>query len=275
VKKIIDQLNEFKVFRLGITGGEPLLYTELIEVLSYASSKQMIVTLNTNGYLMTDKFAKMLSLSGIDHIHVSIDGDKETHNFIRGNNKSYDRAVDAIKLLKKNKVKVEINYTVMKTNLHCFHYMMNLAQDLKVKINIKRFIPTGRGAFNLENVLSAPENSSLLKSVKEYADSLYSLDYCFLNSELHLGNCNLNNRSIISIKENGDIYTCPYLQIPDLKLGNIYEDSIKNIYTNKISNHELINFSAKNLCLECQECKNFEFCFGGCRAHALSMSGNL
>ena len=97
-KYAIAQLDKIGISMLHLTGGEPLLREDLEEIALYAKSKNMYVSLDTNGTLMTKERAK--SLSCCDRIGVSVDGVKDTHDRIRGQN-TFEKAVKAIELLKK------------------------------------------------------------------------------------------------------------------------------------------------------------------------------
>ena len=58
VKQIIEQLHDLKIFRLGLTGGETLLYKELNKVIELASKYNIITTITTNGILLTEKICR-------------------------------------------------------------------------------------------------------------------------------------------------------------------------------------------------------------------------
>ncbi|MCW7071964.1 MAG: radical SAM protein [Methanophagales archaeon] len=97
-KYAVEQLNRLGISLLHLTGGEPLLREDLEEIALYAKSKNMYVSLDTNGTLVTKERAK--SLRCFDRIGVSLDGLKETHDRIRGRN-TFEKAVKAVELLKK------------------------------------------------------------------------------------------------------------------------------------------------------------------------------
>jgi MoaA/NifB/PqqE/SkfB family radical SAM enzyme len=113
-KYAITQLDRIGISMLHLTGGEPLLREDLQEIALYAKSKNMYVSLDTNGTLMNKERAK--SLSCFDRIGVSIDGMNETHDWIRGQN-TFKMAVKAIELLKKYSDSViGIVFTINKMN---------------------------------------------------------------------------------------------------------------------------------------------------------------
>jgi MoaA/NifB/PqqE/SkfB family radical SAM enzyme len=113
-KYAIAQLDKIGISMLHLTGGEPLLRGDLEEIALYAKGKNMYVSFDTNGTLITKERA--MSLSCFDRIGVSVDGMKKTHDGIRGQN-TFEKAVKAIEVLKKysNSV-VGIVFTINKMN---------------------------------------------------------------------------------------------------------------------------------------------------------------
>jgi len=96
-------------FRILMT--EPLLHPDISEVVKLIKSHGHYVNITTNGYLLPDK-AKDLALSGLDAVQVSLDASEKLNDSIRGVEGIYRRAIDGLKILDKEKVKIIINYTV-------------------------------------------------------------------------------------------------------------------------------------------------------------------
>jgi MoaA/NifB/PqqE/SkfB family radical SAM enzyme len=80
--KLIDEIARYSP-RIGITGGEPLLYKGCLNLIRYIKAKDIKAGLNTNGILLK-KYARELIETGIDNISISIDGPPEIHDEIRG-----------------------------------------------------------------------------------------------------------------------------------------------------------------------------------------------
>ena len=125
-KYAIAQLDKIGISMLHLTGGEPLLREDLEEIALHAKSKNMYVSLDTNGTLITKERAK--SLSCFDRIGVSVDGVKETHNWIRGQN-TFEKAVKAIELLKNySDSVVGIVFTINKMNYEDVEEVLEFAK---------------------------------------------------------------------------------------------------------------------------------------------------
>lgn len=96
IKKVIDEVCQtFPASKLAYAFTEALVYPHLIESLNYAQSKGIFTSMTTNALMLKQK-AKALSESGLNEIFVSLDGPQDIHNKIRGNSKSFQKAIDGI-----------------------------------------------------------------------------------------------------------------------------------------------------------------------------------
>ena len=108
---------------------------------------------------LNDEKLKALMKSGLRAVTVSLDGLKTSHNWLRGNAKSFDLAVSAIKLLPKTP---HLKYDVVTcVNQRSFHELNSL-KDFLVNEGITDWriftvFPIGRAAANPELQLNAGE----------------------------------------------------------------------------------------------------------------------
>jgi len=86
LKDILDQTDKMNVFEVCITGGEPFIREDIFEILDYASRKNYVLLIVTNGTLLTPNNIKILDEMGlINSIQISLDSsDENTHNSVRG-----------------------------------------------------------------------------------------------------------------------------------------------------------------------------------------------
>ncbi|RZN40105.1 MAG: radical SAM protein [Methanophagales archaeon ANME-1-THS] len=86
-----------KEYSIILSGGEPLLYSKFEQLCDLIREYQDHLILSTNG-LLIPKYIDVFEKN--DGIQVSIDGDRETHDRIRGRG-SYDKAIAALGVLKR------------------------------------------------------------------------------------------------------------------------------------------------------------------------------
>lgn len=91
---IIDQVSAWGVKILNPLGGEPFVREDLLDILEYASSKDLYVTVTTNGTLISEESARRVADIPTSRLHfnLSLDGFAEVHDKIRGRG-MFDEAV--------------------------------------------------------------------------------------------------------------------------------------------------------------------------------------
>ena len=98
--RIIDHTAAyFPKTKLAYAFTEPLVYPFLTQTLQYAEEKGLYTSLTTNALTLPHK-AERLTNAGLNLINVSLDGPEETHNEIRGNKRSFQKAIEGIEKLK-------------------------------------------------------------------------------------------------------------------------------------------------------------------------------
>ena len=144
VFRLIDFLtDELNILHLTLTGGETFLRKDFLDIVSYAKSKDLPLVIQTNGTLMDEKNASHLSkllYKKTDIIHISIDGaDEKSHDEIRGKG-TFNKTINAIKLLRKYNIPVQINTCLTSISAHTIQNIFALSKSLDVnKLSISRF----------------------------------------------------------------------------------------------------------------------------------------
>ena len=143
ILKLIDELYENKTEEIYISGGEPLLYPYIDEVILHANSLGIKVTLATNA-LEVPKHLEAIK-KGVQLVSISLDGIGSTHDNFRGVLGAFDNCINVFKLLKENNVKTRISAMIWKENTNQLEEMISTAKSCGVsKVNLAFLIPTGR-----------------------------------------------------------------------------------------------------------------------------------
>jgi radical SAM family uncharacterized protein len=133
-KAILKQVYNSGACGVAFEGGEPLLRTDLVEILAFSRSLPLHTSLITNGTLLESRIDELAPyINGV--VYVSLDGLEETHDAIRGVGGSFRKAVQGISAAKE-KVAVTINTTVMAENIDEVESMVELAKELGTKISV-------------------------------------------------------------------------------------------------------------------------------------------
>ncbi len=96
LRGVLDAFRDLGVLGVGVTGGEPLLRPDTLDVIRHGSGRGLLMHLNTNGTLVTDDLARALADAGLASVNISLDGpDAETHDRLRGRPGSFARVLRA------------------------------------------------------------------------------------------------------------------------------------------------------------------------------------
>lgn len=137
LKKIIDHLETVKS-NITLFGGEPFIYKNILPLIEYIKSKNLHCLVITNGSLLKP-IAERIVLSGLDELNLSLDGNKKTHDEIRGVEGLFDRIYEGaaeINLYKEKhnlkKPLINLQCTISKDNFFKIEEMIDTAKSLKV-----------------------------------------------------------------------------------------------------------------------------------------------
>ena len=115
VKRIADQADAMGLASICISGGEPLAFPDLKDVVDAIGPDRFVISMDTNGWLLSEEKIKWLVEIGVDRIHLSIDGLEYNHNMFRGVKGSWKRCIEALKYCKEYGLGVIINIVATKS----------------------------------------------------------------------------------------------------------------------------------------------------------------
>jgi radical SAM protein with 4Fe4S-binding SPASM domain len=270
----IDSIAIFQPL-LILSGGEPLLRSDIFHLARHAASRGLRVSLASNGTLLTSETVDRIAASGIGRVSISLDGaTSEMHDCNRGPG-SFQAAMMGIEALR-GRVDFQINFTITKRNEAHVPDVFDLAEARGAKaLHFFFLVPTGRG--REEDLISSERQEELLWQIdRERADRSLEVrvtcapQYSRIaqqGSGRRAAGC-LAGRSFVFVSRKGDVYPCGYLP---LKVGNIREKKFIDIWE---SSPELRALRAGDLKGRCGQCDYSEAC-GGCRARALAKTGDF
>jgi len=130
---ILDEITEAGCLYLLLTGGEPLARVDFAEIYRHAKSKGLLVTLFTNGTLITDKILDLFDDLPPKAIEISLYGaTASTYEEITGVKGSYDRCINGIQQLIERGLNVRLKTILMTANRHEFAEMERMAKEFGV-----------------------------------------------------------------------------------------------------------------------------------------------
>jgi MoaA/NifB/PqqE/SkfB family radical SAM enzyme len=125
IESIIDQAARLGTVRLGLTGGEPLLRDDIGHIMSFARSRGLYVSLNTNGSLVEQRAQ---DLQGLDLLTLSFDGSEAAHD--RSKKKgAYGHVLNAIAFARRSNIAVSTTTTLTRDNLGEVDFIVQTARE--------------------------------------------------------------------------------------------------------------------------------------------------
>jgi radical SAM protein with 4Fe4S-binding SPASM domain len=115
--RIIDQIVEAGCLQIAFTGGEPFLREDFLDIYSYAKSEGLIITLFTNGTLITEEIADFLHSFSPFSVEISLHGvTPGTYEKVTRTPGSFQRCVRGINLLLERDIRVKLKTVVLNLN---------------------------------------------------------------------------------------------------------------------------------------------------------------
>lgn len=276
MKKMRKRLN------LLITGGEPLIKEELLNLLDYLNNKKSIKETNliTNALLLSKFIDKLSGFKKVKSILFSLDGTtQEINDRIRGEG-VFNKVIYQINNIDSKRFRKILMYTVSKINYDDAFNLIEFGRFYNLDaIIIEKFIPLGQANSNYSNVLT----KNMLKKLYDFLltklnyDNSFSYEYRALKIEfntknhkkdcIRVANCIIGSDGC-AIMPNADVYPCRRLP---LTIGNLLNKTLYDIYNESNLLKELKDRSL--LKGKCKECTSKE-CFG-CRAMVFAVKKDL
>lgn len=277
--RLIDQIAQVNAGSLlVITGGEPLVRPDILEIARHAVEQRFMVVFGTNGMLIDDKMAKAMVDIGVMGVGISIDSlDSATHNAFRGLPGAWEGAMAGIEACKRNGLQFQVHFSAQPMNYKELPAVIDWSHDLGAKVlNVFFMVCTGRGEELTDITPSQYEEvlTYLVESQDKYQDMLvrarcaphfkrlaYEKDpnSPITKAQGYMGGGCLAGTNYARVTPNGDLTPCPYMP---LSAGNIRETSFVDLWENS----EVFNsFRYPHLKGKCGDCEYSEIC-GGCRA---------
>jgi heme b synthase len=290
---LLDEVVSFASPIIILTGGEPLLRPDIVEIAAYGTAKGLRMVLATNGTLLDGETSRRLRDSGIQRVSISIDGaTAESHDRFRQMEGAFAGALRGMAFLKEAGLEFQINTTISRVNLEELPAIQNLAVELgAVAHHIFLLVPTGRAkdfreqeidAADYERTLQwfydqrrrvplqlkatcAPHYQRIMRERARAEGETITVKTHGLDAVSR--GC-LGGSSFLFVSHVGQVQPCGYLE---LDCGNVRQARLGEIYRNSFILRNLRNVDCYRG--KCGVCEYRKVC-GGCRARAFEATGD-
>ena len=300
--KVIEELAAFAPECVTIlTGGEPLLRRDILDIVKRAAERGLWVVVGTNGVRITENVAQRLAEAGARGLSLSLDAlDPERHDRFRMVRGAWQNTVEGAEILNRTGLPFIVQTTAGAHNRGELEAIADFAHDkLRAKVwNLYFLVPTGRGQF-VSDITPAQYDevlASLYRIQAKYSGRMLVNAKCaphYIKTVLEngalpgaeQGSRQDDNHPIrtysggaggcpagthyMGIRPNGDVTPCPYLPV---FAGSLRSASLQDLW----SSSPLFSGIRQRTALggRCGECEMNGHC-GGCRARAYGMTGDV
>lgn len=251
------------------SGGEVLVRSDLERAGDEVTRRGYPWGMVTNGLGLTEARFHSLLDAGLRTVSVSLDGFEQEHNYIRCNPHSYDRALEALRMIVREP---SLAYDVvtcvtgtMVPKLGDFREML-IAEGVK-HWRLFSIFPMGRAKNDPSLRMTDQQFREMLEFIRQTRregciDASYACEGFLGGYETevrdHFYQC-AAGVSVASIRVDGAISGCTSIRA-NFNQGNIYRDKFWDVWQNRFEPFRNREWAR---CGECADCKMFRYCLGG------------
>ncbi len=302
VFSVMDDLRDYGVPVLVLSGGEPLMRHDIFEISHRAKDKGFYTALSTNGTLISPQNIASIRDVGYDYLGISIDGLRETHDKFRQKEGAFDASLDALRLCHEEGIKTGLRFTLTEHNAAEFPALLQMMEDEHVdKFFLSHLNYGGRGNKNrkqdayfattrqamdqlFETVLDVVASGSNKEFVtgNNDADGVYFYHWArrrfpdradHIRQKLAQWGGNSAGVNIANIDNLGNVHPDTFWW--DYSLGNVRERRFGDIWDDT-SDPLMAGFKRqpRKISGRCGQCQHFDICGGNSRIRALQLYGD-
>ena len=288
VDEYIDLLDAWGINgRIQVTGGEPFVRNDIFDILEkiYENRRKLRFIIMSNGFYVTKGIAKRLKDLNIEAFQISIEGEEQTNDYIRGKG-AFKKIIEAAKILVEEGVNTSFSFTATSINNKEYFKVLEIAKNLGVNaLWSDRLVPWGAGKEIQSHMLQPidlKEHYEKITKISKQLDKTGSKTRLMRNRTLYFmadserqdripwaNHCDGVGTRGMTLLPNGTVYPCRRLPI---KVGNVMEQSLFEIW---YGSEWMWKLRDKNNYRnqKCGTCELFERCGGGAPCIAYGYSG--
>ena len=278
-RRVLAEAHELGVLQLHFSGGEPLLRRDLVELTETACELGMYTNLITSALGLNGRRAEQLRAAGLDHVQISIQADEAAVSDRIAGTPSFDRKIEAARLVKKLGWPLTLNVVLHRQNIDRVAAVLRLAEELEAdRLELANTQYYGWAWRNRDALLPSKAQLEHAEAIVRDArirlrgrmDLIYVLpDYYSQYPKPCMGGW---GRRQLTVAPNGDVLPCPAAQALPLPRASVRADSLAWIWTESPS---FQSFRGTAWMPEpCRSCDRREIDFGGCRCQAFLLTGD-
>ena len=277
--RVFDEARDLGVLQCHLSGGEPLLRRDLVDLVRHTTGLGLYTNLVTSAVGFSRRRAEELHEAGLDHVQISIQADEPGASDRIAGTPSFARKIAAARIVKELGWPLTVNVVLHRQNIDGLTAIVGLAEELRAdRVELANTQYYGWALRNRAALLPTAEQLDRAEKVVAEAaarlagrmDVVYVLpDYYERYPKPCMGGWGARQ---LTVAPNGDALPCPAAQTLPLPRANVREDSLERIWTDS---PVFRRFRGTDWMPEpCRSCDRREIDFGGCRCQAFQLTGD-
>jgi pyrroloquinoline quinone biosynthesis protein E len=278
-QRVFAEARELGVLQLHLSGGEPLLRRDIVDLVRTATELGLYTNLVTSAIGLSRRRAQQLRAAGLDHVQVSVQADEPALSDRIAGSPSFARKIEAARLVKELGWPLTLNVVLHRQNIHRVADVLRLAEELMAdRLELANTQYYGWAWRNRAALLPSrtqlEDAEEVVRAARERLagrmEVLYILpDYYSRYPKPCMGGW---GKRQLTVAPNGDALPCPAAQSLPLPGANVRKDSLAWIWTDSPL---FRRFRGTDWMPDpCRSCDQRETDFGGCRCQAFQLTGD-
>jgi pyrroloquinoline quinone biosynthesis protein E len=278
-QRVLAEARELGVLQLHLSGGEPLVRRDLVEIVNSANELGLYTNLITSALGLSRRRAEQLRAAGLDHVQISIQAHEPAVSDRIAGTPSFERKIEAGRVVKELGWPLTLNVVLHRQNIDSVADILRLAEELAAdRVELANTQYYGWALRNREALLPSKAQVERAEAVVRAArprlqgrmDVIYVLpDYYNQYPKPCMGGW---GKRQLTVAPNGDALPCPAAQAIPLPRASVREDSLARIWT---ESPLFQRFRGTDWMPDpCRSCHRREIDFGGCRCQAFLLTGD-
>ena len=257
-------------FTVVLTGGEPLMRPDIAEVGRAIRQRGVGWSMVSNGWFYDEAMHLKLMQAGMGALTISLDGLGENHDWMRGRAGCYERTLRAIALAAKEPhLNFDVVSCINRRNIGQLDEIHDTLQSLGVRQwRIFTIIPIGRAKDDPDMHLTDAEFVRLMSFIQARREAAAALPKkgprpmnVTFSCEGYLGRFERKVRqnpffcragiTIASVLIDGRICACPNIDRDRFSQGNIYQDSLWEVWQHRFESFRDRRWTRRGSCADC------------------------
>ena len=279
-RRVFSQAAKLGVVQLHLSGGEPVLRADLIELIEHARTQDLYTNLITGGTLLDEDKLLRFREAGLDHIQLSIQGaTRESAEAVAGV-RSHRKKIDVARLVGKLEIPLTLNVVIHRLNIAEIPELIRIALDLGAhRLELANTQFYAWAAENRAALMPTREQYDRAEEIARAAIAKYRgvLEIAFVQNDYLSGEpkpCMSGwGRSYMCINPAGEVMPCHAASvIPGIHFDSVRDAALEQIWRESPAMNA---FRGDEWMMDpCRTCARKEIDFGGCRCQAFMLAGN-